>query len=331
MQAIILAAGWGKRLQPITLTRSKAMAPILGKPIVERVMENLAVNGVEEFVVVASPEDIEITPYFEHESDLKGRVQLVYQEKRLGTAHALQCAAHLIRGDFVLSACDNLVARDQVARLLDIAQSSRRPNAVLTLMPVEPEQVSRGAVVDMEGPWVTRIVEKPKPEEALSNIYSLPLYCFSPAILEYLSDVRPSPRGEFEVQDAIQMLIEREGRVSGVIIPDRLTLTKPEDLLTINRYYLEHISPPIYFAPGTLGLNTHLIPPLHVDNGTVIGRNCHIGPYVYVERGCRVGDGVTIQNAVMLRDSVVPDGAVVEEQVFSDAHSGSTAGGNPVQ
>ncbi|HSR32337.1 MAG TPA: NDP-sugar synthase [Anaerolineae bacterium] len=317
MQGIILAAGWGQRLQPITLTRSKAMAPILGKPIVERVMEDLVANGIEEFVVVASPEDSEIAPYFQRESKLPADVRFVYQEKRLGTAHALQCAAPLIRGDFVLSACDNLVSSEQVARLLAASKGSNQPNAVLTLMPVEPEQVSKGAVVDMEGPWVTRIVEKPTPEEALSNIYSLPIYSFSPIILDYLPQVPRSPRGEHEVQDAIQMLIEREGRVSGVIIPSRLNLTNPEDLLTINRYYLENVAPPIHFEPRTLGLNTHLIPPLHVDSDTVIGRNCTIGPMVYVERGCQIGDGVKIQNAVILRNSIVPDGAIVEDQVFS--------------
>lgn len=317
MQGIILAAGWGQRLRPITLNRSKAMAPVLGKPIVERVMEDLVASGVDEFVVVASPDDEEIVRYFREESELGATVHFAYQPERLGMANALQCATPHIHGDFVLSACDNLVPAHEVDRLLATWQRTPRPNAVLTLMPVTPEQVSRGAVVDMNGPWVTRIIEKPKPEEAISNIYSLPLYCFSSRILDYLPQVPRSPRGEYELQDAIQMLIEQEGRVSGVIVPSRLTLTEPQDLLTINRHYLEHMTPPIHFAPKTLGLNTHLIPPLRIDNDTVIGRNCTIGPHVYVESGCQIGDGVTIRNTVLLRESLVPDGAVLADQVFS--------------
>jgi NDP-sugar pyrophosphorylase family protein len=317
MQGIILAAGWGQRLRPITLNRSKAMAPVVGKPIVERVMEDLVANGVDDFIVVASPDDHEIARYFREESELGASVRFAYQPERLGMANALQCAASLLHGDFVLSACDNLVPANQVGRLLATWQRTPRPNAVLTLMPVTPEQVSRGAVVDMNGPWVTRIIEKPRPEEAISNVYSLPLYCFSSRILDYLPHVPRSPRGEYELQDAIQMLIEQEGRVSGVIVPSRLTLTEPQDLLVINRHYLEHMTPPIHFAPKTLGLNTHLIPPLRIDNDTVIGRNCTIGPHVYVECGCRIGDGVTIRNTVLLRESIVPDGAILEDQVFS--------------
>jgi NDP-sugar pyrophosphorylase family protein len=179
--------------------------------------------------------------------------------------------------------------------------------------------VSKGAVVDMEGRWVTRIVEKPRPEEAISNIYSLPLYCFTPRILDYASRVPRSPRGEYELQDAIQMLIEAEGRVSGVIIPGRLTLTKPQDLLTINRHYLESMAPPIHFAPKSLGQHTHLIPPLHVEGDTVIDRNCTIGPNVYVEQGCRIGRGVTLSNAVVLGGTVVPDGATIQDQVVGPA------------
>ena len=113
MQGVILAAGRGKRLRPITLKRSKAMAPVLGKPIVERVMEDLAALGVDEFVVVASPDDQELAHHFEQASELQARVRIVHQPERLGMAHALNCAAPLIRGDFILSACDNLVATDQ--------------------------------------------------------------------------------------------------------------------------------------------------------------------------------------------------------------------------
>ncbi len=110
MQAVILAAGHGSRLQPITLTRSKAMVPILGKPIVERVMEDFFANGIDDFILVVSTRDRHITRYFRHESKLEADVRFVYQPERLGMANALQCAAQLITDDFFLSACDNLIS-----------------------------------------------------------------------------------------------------------------------------------------------------------------------------------------------------------------------------
>ncbi len=317
MQGIILAAGKGSRLQHITLTRSKAMLPILGKPIVERVMEDLAMNGVNDFILVVSPDDHYITHYFRRESEIQGEVRFVYQPKRLGMADALCCAAPLVTGDFILSACDNLVSAHHVARMLDAWRSVPHPTAILTLMSVEPDRFGSVGIVEMEGAWVKRIVEKPRPEDAPSNISSLPLYCFTPRILDYLPEVPRSPRGEYELQDAIQMLVERDGRVGGVTCERRLTLTSSADLLAINQHYLINGNDRPQLAPYTVGPNTQLITPLRIENGTLIGANCVIGPNVYIERDCHIGEGVTIRNAVLLRESSVPAGATIIDQVVS--------------
>ncbi len=317
MQGVILAAGKGSRLHPITLSRSKAMLPILGKPIVERVMEVLLANGVNDFILVVSPEDRDITHYFRRESTLEAEVRFVYQTERLGMAKALQCAAPLITEDFVLSACDNLVTTADVGRLMASWQTEPQPNALLTLMPVTRERISTTGIVAMDGPWITRIVEKPTPEEAPSNISSLPLYVFSPRLLAYLPEVAPSPRGEYELQDAIQMLIRRDGRVGGVMVERRLTLTNAADLLALNREYLMHGDGRPQLEPHTVGPATQLITPLYIEQDTVIGRGCVIGPNVYIERDCHIGDRVTLRDAVVLRGATVPDGATIVDQVIA--------------
>jgi glucose-1-phosphate thymidylyltransferase len=135
--------------------------------------------------------------------------------------------------------------------------------------------------------------------------------------LDYLPAVRPSPRGEYELQDAIQVLIERDGRVGGVMCKRRLTLTNAADLLALNRHYLTDGNDRPQLAPQTVGPNTRLVTPLRIENGTIIGANCVIGPNVYVERDCRIGENVTIRNAVLLRESAVPDGETVVDQVVS--------------
>ena len=317
MQGVILAAGKGSRLHPITVSRSKAMLPILGQPIVARVMEDLWTNGVGDFILVVSPEDREIIRYFQREAVLDADVRFVYQTERLGMADALRQAAPLIDDDFILSACDNLVSAEHVRRMAAAWRSEPRPNAVLTLMPVEPDRLGSVGIVERDGPWITRIVEKPKPENAPSDISSLPLYLFSQRILDYLPEVELSPRGEYELQDAIQMLIERDGRVTGVMTESRLTLTNATDLLAINRHYLTHGDGRPQLAPSTVGPATRLITPLRIEAGTVIGARCVIGPNVYVERGCRIGDGVTLKNVVVLRDTVISDGARFEDEVVA--------------
>lgn len=323
MQAVILAAGKGSRLHPITTNRSKAMLPILGKPIVERVMEDLAANGVDEFILVVSPDDRQITHHFRYDAELQAEVRFVYQPQRLGMANALSCAAPLIEGDFILSACDNLTSAEQVAALLEAWREPPPAAAVLALMRIPPEQVSSAGIVELDGEclhrhgWVTRIVEKPQPADAPSDIASLPLYCLPHCLLDYLPEVRLSPRGEYELQDAIQMLIERQGSVRGVILKSRLVLTSPADLLAINRHYLVEGNHLPQIQPQRVGANTKLITPLYIETGVVIGRDCVIGPNVYIERNCNIGDGVRLRDAIVLRGTTVAPGADLRDQVVS--------------
>ncbi len=217
----------------------------------------------------------------------------------------------------MLSACDNLTSSTHVGQMLALWQAEPRPNAILTLMAAPPESARNTGIVALDGPWVQRIVEKPGPELAPSNIASLPLYCFSSKILDYLPAVPLSPRGEYELQDAIQMLIERDGQVLGLTVEKRLTLTSPTDLLDINRHYLTAGNNQPQLQPQTVGTNTHLITPLHIEGGTLIGENCTIGPNVYIERDCRIGDGASIRDAILLRETTVPEGAVIVDQVVS--------------
>ena len=293
------------------------MLPILGKPIVARVMETIYDNGVKDFILVVSQNDQDILKYFNEESELEVNITFVVQEERLGMANALQCAAPFIHQDFVLSACDNLAPGKHVAELIERQQADETIHATLSLTRIDPSSVGKTGIVEMVNGRVTHIVEKPRPEEAPSNIASLPLYVFTPRILDYLPRVPLSPRGEYELQDAVQMLIEADGGVQGVFVESRLTLTGPDDLLVINRHYLLNGYDRPQLAPFTVGNNTHLITPLRIEQGTIIGEGCVIGPRVYIERDCHIGSNVTIKDAVVLRESAIEDGAMVVAQVVS--------------
>ena len=316
MQGVILAAGKGSRLHPLTLSRSKAMIPILGKPIVERVLETFVANGVHDVVMVVSEEDSEIRRHFLERCGQPVRITFVVQPERLGMANALSLAAPLIHGPFILSACDNLTPPEHVAEMMR-RHADENAAATLSLMEIDRSLVSRTGVVEWDGCWVKRIVEKPRPEESPSTISSLPLYIFAERILDDLPRVRPSPRGEYELQDAIQMLIDETGQVTGVFTTHRLQLTNAADLLALNRHYLNEGGDSPQLAPQTVGKHTHLITPLRIEEGTTIGTGCVIGPRVYIEQDCRIGNHVLISDAVVLRGSVIEDGRQVVGEVVS--------------
>jgi NDP-sugar pyrophosphorylase family protein len=312
MQAVVLAAGLGTRLKPVTANRSKAMVPVLGRPLAERALMPFVENGIREVVFVISADDTEIKRHFTENTSLDIDARFVIQKERLGTAHALGLAAPLLSGKFVVSACDSLVNRSHVRQLLDAAH---RADVVLSLLDVGPELVSRSAAVELDGDRIRRIVEKPILAEAPSHTVSLSHYVFGPPLIDLVPQVEASARGEYEIQDAIQMLIDVGGRVVGVRAEERRQVSTPEDLLGLTRHLLLTGSEPGNQQPAGVGRGTRFAEPLYIGDGVVIGDGCEVGPEVYLESGCRIGHGAVIRRSIVLRGARVGDGRTIEDRV----------------
>jgi NDP-sugar pyrophosphorylase family protein len=318
MQAVILAAGRGTRLHPITENRTKAMCPVAGKPMVKRVMDTLTASGIGEFILVISPDDQEIRDYFGTQPNSKVQIQIVEQTQQLGMGHALLQAAAHINDDFILSSCDNLVDQSVIRRMLKLWVGYPPPNGILTLLQVGPEELTRMGVVDLDSEHgrILRIVEKPSLEEAPSNIGSVPLYMFTTKLLEYLRNVQPSPRGEYELQDAMQALIEKDDDVYGLMLHDRIDLTHPKDLLLLNLLYLKKRNDHSEISTKNIKAGSEFIAPVLIEAEVSIGSDCTIGPNVFIESGVCIEDNVRLENCVVLRGSKIQTGLQVENQVI---------------
>lgn len=310
--AVVLAAGRGTRLRPLTLQRSKAMQPVVGRPMVERVLEVLSAGGIERFILVRAASDETLERHFQEHPLYRERVELVVQPEPGGSAQALSCAAPLLEGDFLLSACDNLVEAEDVRCLL-AAWTAGRQEALLTTLRVPLEAAGSTALISIEGGLVRRIVEKPGPGEVFSDLASLPLYALSPRILELLKHTPLSPRGEYELSTTLQLLIERGGRVRPLPVGGRMTLTTPGDLLALNRHFLRRGLGATAGAPA----GVEVIPPCRIEPEVQVGQGAVIGPEVYLEAGSRVGAGAAVHRSLVLRGGAVPPGARVEDEVVT--------------
>jgi bifunctional UDP-N-acetylglucosamine pyrophosphorylase/glucosamine-1-phosphate N-acetyltransferase len=316
MQAVILAAGKGSRLGSLTRWRSKAMQPILGIPMFQRVINSLHPHGIHDFILVVDPADCGIQDYCGRHLSERFNIQVVTQAKKLGTAHALVQARPLIADKFILSACDNLIPSPELDRFFSLWQTDSALDGLLALQEVSNQRIPYGAIVELNGPRVTRIIEKPTIKTAPSNTASLPFYGFSVRILPYLDQLSVSTRGEYELQEAIQKLIDEGGHILGIHLGSRLTLSKPSDLLEINRYYLRKTFPMVEtIKTESIGRDTVFIPPIWVGAGASIGSGCRIGPEVYIEGGCNVGPMCQIAHAVILDGSIIPPNEVIKEDI----------------
>jgi len=324
MLAVVLAAGRGQRLGPLTRNRSKAMLPICGKPLIERVFDMLAGEGASHFIVVAHPAGRDLLTALRH-SPRSRSIQSVYQEERLGMAHALACAAPRIRewapSDFLLAACDSLYPEGHVSRLIE-RHVHDALDATLTLMWAPPEQVAASALVVLESGLVSNIVEKPS--VATVRAQSTPrgalcapaLYALSQRVLDHVSHVPPSARGECEFPDALNRLVAAGGLVGGKLIEERLTVTDQHDLLVINRRFLRR-DPACATIESELPGNVTVTPPVRIEAGASVDTGCRIGPEAYLEAGCRVQSGAVLRRAVVLNGATVLAGQIVDEAIVA--------------
>jgi NDP-sugar pyrophosphorylase family protein len=287
------------------------MAPVLGRPLIARVLDTIASADIRDLIIVVGAEDREIRDFLDQRVQPADRVRCVVQHDRLGMAHALHCAAPLLAGEeFLLSSCDSLTVPETVAALVRTHRKTG-PAATLAVMDVAPEAVTRSAAVEVQESWIRRIVEKAPPGEAPSTTISLPLYVCSPGILELLPDVEPSPRGEYELADVFQLLIDRGGKVALHRTDWRLQVSTPEDLLALNLHYLRRDRSRIHGRPDSIDATSRVEAPVVMGPGVRIGAGCRIGPRVYLEGPCEVEDDVQVRDAVVLRHVTIGRGSRV--------------------
>ncbi len=235
MQAVILAGGEGKRLRPFTGAVPKALLPVAGKAVILHQLEALRGAGVEELVVVTGRlgEKIE---HFLRSHGIEAR--FIAQPAPLGSAHALSLALPYLKGDFIALACDYVFPAEHLAELLRVHRSTRA-RATLSLKRMRREEIKEASTVLLQGDRVVKIVEKPRDEEILSEVAAAPLYVFGEEAKRFIASAKLSPRGEYEIAEAIQEMINSGLEVRGVLTQRWAHLSRWRDLLRLNFPYLE--------------------------------------------------------------------------------------------
>jgi glucose-1-phosphate thymidylyltransferase len=325
VKALVLAGGKGTRLRPITHTSAKQLVPVANKPILFYGLEAIRDAGIQDVgIIVAGPVDREGTSAAEiHAAVGNGsrwdlRVEYLPQEAPLGLAHAVKTARpYLGDSPFVMFLGDNLI-KDGIRRFVEEFQEER-PDAQILLAAVRNPQDF--GVAELDADRVVRLEEKPKAPR--SNLALVGVYMFTPCVFDSVDAIRPSARGELEITDAIQNLIDRGKRVRSHVITGWWKDTgKLEDLLEANRIVLSGLDGSL---AGTLDAATLVEGAVTVGPGTVVERSrlrgplvvgancrlvdCYIGPFTAVADGCTV-EHAEIEHSIMLERSTLSHVAV---------------------
>jgi glucose-1-phosphate thymidylyltransferase len=314
LKGLILSGGAGTRLRPITHTSAKQLVPVANKPVLFYGIEALVEAGITEIGVIIAPETgEEIKQAAGDGSSFGASLTYVEQEAPLGLAHALLTAEEFLgQNAFVMYLGDNLL-RDGIVELVE-AFRRNEPDALILLTPVDDP--SSYGVAELNGDRVVRLVEKPK--DPPSDLALVGVYMFTPAIFDAARSIEPSGRGELEITDAIDRLIESDRRVEPHIVKGWWKDTgKLEDMLEANRLVLEDIEQKIdgdldadsrvegrvVIEPGAKLERTVVRGPAIIGSGTRIS-DAYIGPYTAIDRDVVI-TGSEVEHSIVLAGSSI--------------------------
>lgn len=315
MKGLLLAGGHGTRLRPLTFTGNKHMLPIANQPMLYFGLRHLADAGIRDVAVVLGPirEGIEETVGDGRAFGL--RVTYIEQGPPKGLAHAVLCAREFLAEEpFVMYLGDNLL--QQGARPLVDRFQAGDVEAVLGVTPVR--HASRYGVVELDGDRIVSIVEKPRVPR--SNLALTGVYLFSPKIHQVIAKLRPSPRGELEITDAIWQLHTGGAKIAVQHVDGWWKDTgRPEDLLDANENVLKSRPAAEFEIAGVVEPGADVVGPLALGPGSRVDRTsrivgpCVIGSEVRVEAGAQIGPFAAIGDRCVIRRASVDRSILLPE------------------
>jgi glucose-1-phosphate thymidylyltransferase len=303
MKALVLAGGSGSRLRPITHTFAKQLVPVANKPILFYGLEALRDAGITDVGMVVGETAPAIQAAVGDGSAFAVKVTYIRQEAPGGLAHAVLVArAFLGDDDFVMYLGDNFI----VGGITSLVEEFRfsRPDAQIMLTRVSDPHEFGVAELDEKGE-VTGLEEKP--QEPKSDLALVGVYIFTPAVHEAVRQLEPSWRGELEITEAIQWLIDNGRKVRSLTISGYWKDTgNVADMLEVNRMVLEGVEPRVN---GTVGAETELIGRVVIEAGAQVAGSRIVGP-VIIGAGTRVSDSYVGPFTSMAQDVIIADSEI---------------------
>lgn len=316
MKAVVLAAGLGTRMRPLTFTKPKFLLPVAGRPALDHTFTLLKNAGIEQVAIVVGFGREQIMDRYGDGSKLGLKLEYLHQKELLGTANAVSVAEDFVGGDhFLVMNGDTLVDQESLNALLkrhrEFGSNKGFGGVMATIEVDEPEQFG---IVFLKGEKVSEVVEKPK--RVKSRLANAGVYIFDPVIFDAIKRTKPSKRGEYELTASIQILINEGKAVHASPLKLWADIGRPWDLLVANEYFLKgqrgeihgevepgaKVEESVYVGEGSLiRSGSYILGP------TYIGRDCDIGPNCFIRPCTSIGDDVRIGNAVEVKNSIVMD------------------------
>ena len=310
-------------MRPLTYTRPKVMLPIANKPILEHLLTEVSQAGIKEFIFIVGYCDEQVRDYFGKGERWGVNIAYCNQRKQLGTADALRMIEGLADGNFLVINGDVVVDREDIKRLANKASTA--------LSVIEVENMRELGAVEVRDDKVVHIYEKT--EKPPSRMANAGLYLFTPDIFEAISHTSKSPRGEYEITESLQLLMDSGHEIAYQEIGHWLDLSYPWDLLSANEALLAGVEAQnlgeveehaVIKGAVSIGKNTvvrsgsYIVGPVAIGQDCDIGPNCYIRPSTSIGDGCHIGSAVEVKNSIIMRGSKLPHHNYVGDSIIGE-------------
>jgi len=339
MKALITSGGKGTRLRPLTHTQNKHLIPIANKPILHYAIETVVEAGVKEIGILINQGETEVPKMIGDGKKWNVSITYIPQEAPLGLAHVVKVSEEFIgRDPFIFYLGDNMVVGG-VKRFIDAFENDD-VNCYLTLASVKDPE--RFGVPEIKGNRIISVEEKPKVPKSQYAVAGIYIYDYH--IFEAVNSIQPSARGELEISDAHQYLLDHGYKVGYSEITGWWKDTgKPIDLLEANRLVLEHLSPQIdgfvddrstiagnvTIQEGAKIIDSNIRGPAIIGKNTII-ENCYIGPFTSIHNDCLIKNSEVEFSIVLGQCQIIDVGIRIESSLLGTDVQIVKANGKPV-
>ena len=310
-------------MRPLTYTRPKAMLPIANRPMLEHLLIETKKAGIKEFIFIIGYHDEQVRDYFGSGDKWGVNIDYSTQRKQLGTADAIKMVEGLVDGNFLVINGDIIVDQSGINSLTDKSDN--------TMSIVKVKDTQNLGIIEVSKGKVVRIHEKV--EKPPSHMANAGLYLFTPDIFEAISQTSKSPRGEYEITDSLQLMINKGYPISYQEISYWLDLSYPWDLLPANESLLARIESQnlgeiednvVIKSVISIGKDTvvksgsYIVGPVVIGQACEIGPNCYIRPYTSIGDNCHIGSAVEVKNSIIMRGSKIPHHNYVGDSIIGE-------------
>ena len=312
MKGIILHGGHGTRLRPLTHTGPKQLLPIANKPMSQYCLESLVDAGISEIaIIIGGIGSNKVQEYYGSGEKFGAKITYVNQDYPRGIAHAVNLCKEFVGNDkFVVFLGDNIIKKS----IVDYVSRFKQSDASASILLCEVSNPTQFGIADVKDGIIKKIMEKPK--DPPTNLAVIGIYLFTPTIFDIIDRLKPSWRNEYEITDALQMLLEENHKIIYDMVTDYWKDTgTPHDIIHANEVILSNMKP--YFH-GTKEENVSISGNVMIGEGTVIkkgsrivgpviiGKKCIIGPDTYIGPNISIGDNSKLSRCNIKNSIIMP-------------------------